>query len=994
MFAHLKHSTTDSNAAIALAGGRLSHFSRAFAYHFIVFCTVLNFTGCSHLRLPAVDATGQRLFNPLPATTSLAIPAFTGHRSLKDKLHGVGKLHGGKLHAGKLHGGKLHNAKVHAKQKLSKFFHKLGDPLNCFSCKKPVPVFVEPAAPPKCVAPQGPAAAPKKICNGKAEACVPSAPCTDDCKNGPPAILIGSECRTHNYFSLPNKGKRGCILLSPQKIVAPVGGEVVLLTGICGDKGYLQVGEPLEWMLTPESVGTFIQVGDDDPGLLHHLASIPKSSKKDPSYAIGVTSTKRVKITRGNLNPNDDVQLEKGQTWITISSPTEGISKVTVLASESECWDQRKATSTIYWVDAARQFPGTQIVPAGTPVTLTTRVTRSEGTLPARGWKVSYEILQPGLASFAGTNGSSFVEAIVDESANATVQLIPTPGTSGTATIAMKVIRPGGGSDNMPTLTLFTGETFVNWSAPQLAIKVGAPPVASFGIPFRAVANVSNPGDQVATNVRVVLQVPAGVKASSPDTFASNLPNAVVWEIEQIPPRTELDLFVDVATESSLPLTFEARADGGLVAIDTAIVDIYRPSLVLSVTPPSGNVEVGQTVTFNIDVRNTGDRPLTNLQLAVTGDNSMLHTPSNDRRVVKLKLNPDTQESIPLQPGQTWPVAVTFIPTDPGRRCISVEATADAGQRGTSESCVIVTNKPPPTPAVAVTINGRKRISVGNKTLFRGVVINTGRIPLDDVRVSMVYDPQLRPTGATEQYITQSPPGQYLIEWIIPRLEPESSETLEAEFQAIGTSPASGLVMAVNSRQGARSSQRFAFEILPAAVTQPGPTAPPTITRPRNLPPTNTPPLIPGPMPIPSPTQPAPIAPPPPRAPVEPDILGLTIQGPSTPAFQGQPIRYVLRVTNPGSQNDGNVIVNFNLPDGVRIQSVDHALSPALSKFISQGDQIYLQAIGTLRPGETSEYRIMLISNRPQTFTITVKAVSIGKKKGAQAQVTTQVVSG
>lgn len=988
MFALLTHATTDSNAPIALASTTLSGLRRAIAFPLFLLFVIIHLTGCSHLRLPAVDATGQHLFNPLPVTTSIAIPSFTGHRSLKDKLHGVGKLHGaGKLH----HKGKLHGAKLHAKQKLSHFFHKLGDPLNCF--KKPKSVFPEPSEPAKCVTPQAAVPGKKKICNGKAEACIPSAPCTAECKDGPPAILIGSECRRHNYFTLPNKGKRGCILLSPQKIVAPVGGEVILLSGICGDKGYLQVGEPLEWMLTPESVGTFIQVGDDDPGILHRLAKIKKASKRDPSYALGVTSTKRIKITRGNLNPNDDVQLEKGQTWITISSPSEGTSKVTVLAPESECWDQRKATATIYWVDAARQFPGTQIVPAGTTVTLTTRVTRSEGTLPARGWKVSYEILQPGLASFAGTNGSSFVEANVDDAGNATVQLIPTPGTSGTATIAMRVIRPGGGSDNMPTLTLFTGETFVNWSAPQLAIRVGAPPVASFGVPFRAVANVSNPGDQAATNVRVVLQLPAGVQASSPDSFATNLPNAVVWEIDQIPPHSELDLFVDVTTESSLPLTFEARADGGLIATDSAIIDIYRPSLVVSVTPPSSNVEVGQTVTFAIDVRNTGDRPLTNLQLAVTGDDSMLHTPSNDRRVVKLRLNPGTNESNPLQPGQTWAVAVTFIPTDPGQRCIAVESTADGGQRSTSESCVIVINKPPPTPAVAVTLNGRNRISVGNKTLFRGRVINTGRIPLENVRVSMVYDPQLQPLGATDQFLIQTPPGQYTIQWLIPRLEPESSETLEAEFQALGTSPRSRLVMSVTSKQGARSGQQFEFQILPSTVTQPGPIAPPRPSR--DLPPATTPPLIPGPLPIPAPSQPAPIAPPQlPRQPAEPETLGLTLQGPSTPAFQGQPISYVLRVTNPSSQNDGNVIIKFNLPDGVHIQRVAHTLSPALSKYTHNGESIYLQEIGTLRPGETSEYRITLISNRPQTFTIAAEAFSRGKQKPARVQVTTQVVSG
>ena len=182
----------------------------------------------------------------------------------------------------------------------------------------------------------------------------------------------------------------------------------------------------LEWMLTPESVGTFIQVGDDDPGLLNRLVgSRRRPTKHDPSFAHGLTSTKRTLITRGNNDPRDDVQLEKGQTWITISSPAEGTSRVTVLAPDSDCWDQRKATATIYWIDARWEFPGPEIVPAGQAVDLTTRVTRAEGSIPARGWKVRYEILRPELARFAGTGGSAVVEAVVDESGSATVQLLP-----------------------------------------------------------------------------------------------------------------------------------------------------------------------------------------------------------------------------------------------------------------------------------------------------------------------------------------------------------------------------------------------------------------------------------------------------------------------------------------------------------------------------------------------------------------------------------------
>lgn len=939
----MAHTVTDS--------GTVGASGRAGVLATVLIVTLIQLTGCSRLRLPAIDPSGQRIFNPLPATTSIALPGSAGE-------------------------GKLGNC-----------FRKLGDPLNTRPFALPTPAFPEPAAPPDCLTPMAtvPAAPLTAIGGASTEPCVPSAPCTSDCINGPPAILYGNECSMKDFCTLPKRGKRGCILLSPQKIVAPVGGEVVLLSGICGDSGHLQVGEPLEWMLTPESVGTFIQVGDDDPGVMHRLARIKKASKQDPAYAFGVTSTKRTKITRGNLNPADDVQLEKGQTWITISSPSEGTSKVTVLAPESECWDQRKATSTIYWVDAARQFPGTQIVPAGTPVTLSTRVTRSEGMLPARGWKVYYEIMQPELGSFAGTDGSSFVEAIVDDAGNATVNLIPTPGTSGTAAIRMRVIRPGGETDNMPTLTLFTGETFVTWSAPQLAIRAGAPSIASFGVPFDAAAAVSNPGDQAATNVRVILQIPNGVKASSQDSFAQNLPNAIVWTIGELPPKTELDLLLNVTTESSLPLIFEAHADGGLYATDSVTVDVYQPSLVLSVAPENDRYEVGQPVTFNIDVRNTGQRPLTNLQLTANGDDSMLHSPSNQRSVVKLKQDPNTQEDIPLQPGETWPVAVTFIPTDPGNRCIQVEATADAGQRATSEACVIVINKPPPTPAVTVTVSGRSRTSVGNETLFRGIVVNTGQIPLENVKVTMAYDPQLRPLDATERFTPQLNAVQYMIEWLIPRLEPETSEVLEANFQVIGTNPRSNLVMTVDSQQGARASERLEFEILPGAISQPAPESPRS-----TLPQSTAPPLIPGPQAVPTPEQPAapPVAP---TQPAEPEALGLSISGPNAAVFVNQPIRYDLKVTNPSSRQDGNVSIRFNLPEGVQVVRITQPLSPELGEWNRNGDQIYLKDIGTLRPFESIDYVILLVSNQAQTFTITAEAVSRGKRLGARSQVTTQV---
>ncbi|WP_197454177.1 COG1361 family protein [Stieleria varia] len=906
-------------------------------------------TGCSRLRLPAVDSTGQRIFAPLPTTTSLALPCS------QCKLFGCLGCN--------------------------------GDPLNLCPLSPPEPAFTTPIEPPPCLTP-APAVVPQTSVSGQTTGpCVPSQPCNGECKDGPPAVILGRECLSKNYLKLPTHGKRGCILLSPNKIVAPVGGEVVLLSGVCGTDGYLQVGEPLEWMLTPESVGTFIEVGDDDPGVLHRLAHIKKPSKKDGSYAIGVTSTKRTLITRGNLKPGDDVQLEKGQTWITLSSPSEGTSKVTVLAPESDCWDQRKATATIYWIDAKWQFPGTKIEPAGTPIELITRVTRSEGVFPAEGWIVRYEILNPELATFAGTGGSSVVEAKVDAAGNARAELIPNPGTSGTATIAMQVIRPGGVTDNIPTLPLGQGQTFVTWSSPQLSIRAGAPEVASFNVPVQAVANVSNPGNEPLDNVVVSVQFPPEILVRSNDAFAKNLTNSVVWDIGTLPPQTQLDLFANVTTPVTVDLTFEARSASGLVASDSIRIDVYRPSLLIEkVEPRQQQYEVGQEVIFDIDVKNTGDRPLNNVTLFARGTPSMKHE-LGEIDVEQEYADPATEQSISLQPGDVWKSAIVFVPTGPGRQCIQVEAQADGGQRHATEGCVMVINQPVPTPSMTSTLSlvDRDRFSVGEDALFRATVANNGRVPLTNVRVAMTYDPQLQAIAATADNGDPPRPGQYIVSWTIPRIDPGTSTVLESQFRAIGTNSRSQLILTAESNEGARASSNVLFEILPqvnapAPPTQPGPALPPATPAPG----------IPGPAPIPTPG--ANNTPPPAAPPTRERQLLLAITPPQSPLGVDDPIRYLVKVINDSDQLDNSVLVRFNRPEGVRVERMASLSRDEQLTFTQEAGYIVLPEIRSMRPGETIDYVIVLSSNQPQMLNLQFEAVSQQFPRGTSARVQTEIV--
>ncbi|MEM6688579.1 MAG: hypothetical protein AAF664_04075 [Planctomycetota bacterium] len=767
--------------------------------------------------------------------------------------------------------------------------------------------------------------------------------------------------------------------MTPRRVVAPVNSEVLFSAGICGTDGYLQMNEPLEWMLTPDSVGTIIAVGDDEPGVVGKLVGTSRRpEKRDGSYAVGITGTKPMLITRGNSDPSDDVKLEKGQTWLSLSSPSEGVSRLTVMAPESECWDQRRTTATIYWVDARWQFPGPKTVPAGTSVELITRVTRSEGTLPARGWKVRYEILQPELATFEGTGGSTVVEAVVDENGDAKALLVPNGQNGGTATINMQVIRPGGDRDDLPTLTLGTGQTYVTWSSPGLAIRAGGPSTASFNTSYTVFANVSNPGDQPATDVKVELPLPPGTRALRTDTFGRILPSSVSWDIGTLPPNTQIDLTLDLVSQSSVRLPFVARADG-LVAESVISVDVFQPSLTLNVRATQDRVEVGEDVRFLIDVTNTSNTPLSNAQLIIRGDEGMVHRETGGREIADRK---DT----PLQPGDTWEVEASWSPTSQGNRCIEVEATTDGGQLANGQACVLAINPIPDTPLLTARIDGPNRLQVGQKGVVTFQVFNEGRGPARNVRVNLAFDPQLAAEQATNG-VDKSRLGQNILQWTLPLIAAGTSEAFEVEVRGSSTTPSARVRAIAESEATGKISETQTIEVTNAPFV-------PSPSDRQDLPPSSTPPAIPGgPGQTPEPLtgNPNNVSPPPP-APERSGRLQLAINTEDAPVRVGDLIRYTIVVFNDTEFNDGDVDIAFRLPDGVSIKFFVPTTNPELGVYEFKNGVYRAPLISNLDSGEQSAFELVLIANQPQTFDLIIQVSSANQPNPQQRFVRTKVI--
>jgi hypothetical protein len=405
----------------------------------------------------------------------------------------------------------------------------------------------------------------------------------------------------------------------------------------------------------------------------------------------------------------------------------------------------------------------------------------------------------------------------------------------------------------------------------------------------------------------------------------------------------------------------------------------------LAVAPVQDRVEAGQPVTFNIDVTNNGDRPLTNVYVTATGDTSIIHESGE----ASVRDNKDG----PLQPGETWRKKVVFTPTASGRRCIMVDAFSDGGQRASQEACVLVINPVPLTPSLTATIDGKSRVLTGDNTLVRTRIVNDGRAEARNVNVDMGFDPQLQLIAATEG-ANQQRIGQRILSWTIPSIAPGQAVTLEGQFRSVAPSPQSRVSVTAQSAEGARATDNFEFEIA-------GPSAPPRTTPPPSLPPAGTAPEIPGGI---APLQGNPsngnssngAQPNAPAQPLGPARSGrlqtVIVPRNNGPVRVNETIRYGVRVTNDSNIRDGQVGIQFGLPPGVRLERLVPLTNPELSDYRIDAGVVSLPFVPILEPGESAEFEVVLSGNQPQPFDFNVGVRSTNQPDGFAESVRTIVL--
>lgn len=595
--------------------------------------------------------------------------------------------------------------------------------------------------------------------------------------------------------------------ITPTRLLAPVGSEVILKAGVCAPNGYLRTNRRIEWMIGQQGTGQFVTVGEQgEMDILRFPWQRP--NKFDNAYAVGYTTPFNVCLRRGTEDASDDVQVERGEAWITVTSASEGVSYITASAPESTNWDARRAAATVYWVDAQWRLPPPQSLQPGQTGTLTTTVTRQTDGAPVAGWLVRYEVLRGETARLGYESGQSS-EVTTDAQGRASLQISPTDDMPGSAQVRVTVVRPAMSAPMpSPRLEVGGGETTVTWSpaailpvvppagdqgeddfgpeAPprpfeppptndggdtlgqplpsigpriELVLKRDSAGSVQVGDPIPVTIELLNTGDAVAQNLSLTAEYDRGL-SSPQDTQglyrleypASRLPDLGPGDSSIV----ELDFVAAQPGQQCYSVT--VGADRMANAFDRQCVNVDRPA------PPARPQlridaaldavrEVGETLRYIVTVVNDGSTPADNVRVEVLSGPALQATiadPSVGREAIPKGVAWNGQR---IEPGGRLRFDVEFLCLNETREAkittYALLSESDYEQRTDAvEIQAAAAEVPPPVarPDLEGVLNSTANpAQVGQRATLNVAITNTTNAAVQNVQYRLRFPPQLQP---------------------------------------------------------------------------------------------------------------------------------------------------------------------------------------------------------------------------------------------------------
>ncbi len=767
-------------------------------------------------------------------------------------------------------------------------------------------------------------------------------------------------------------------MVTPTRLVAPVGSEIVLLAGICGPDGHYVTRQPIEWSLSNDSVGNFVDAGDGCDMRSCSFLKKHQAGKETGAFAITRTSTDSRMITRGTASRDDDVLLKKGQSWVSVTSGSPGVSYVSAVATGAENWEQRRQLATVVWVDAQWVLPGPAIASAGQPHVLTTTVTRQSDNMPASNWVIRYEVAGGSPAVF-GPQAQTAVEVTTDASGRASAQLVPQSPQPGATQVRIQIMAPVNGGDPSSRVVVGQGFTTITWSAAGLTVRVTGPESLAVDATASFRIEITNPGDLVARNAVATVTVPAFLRFLNSNPAAERFEPRVQWPLGNLGPRESrvLEMSCRAVREGDVRICAQAQAEGNLTAEGCASVHIAGASLAVQFVDPPKTANVGDQVTFNVEVTNTGNTRIANVVARDTFDPGLAHSLG--------EASPIVRTIGPLEPSAVSRFSVSFIVRKPGRVCHTLDVTGEGGHTAVTQACLDVQQI---TMDVQVSVTGPAQRRVGEMAEYEIRIANSGQGALTNARIAFYAKPSLLPEKASPDYKYQE--GGLV--WELGTLKPNDVQTrtvqcscqredtgadIRGVFTCDQAITRTGTASTVISGGAAPATPRRAGRAGLGDVTPPAASAAPTAEAEKD------PVDDSGDEPKPGPSAPA--------APAT-GTLQVSMADTADPLAVGASTSYILTVKNDRNVSDRNVEITFTIPDGLQFRSFDSGGLGLTERQSADRRTVTIAPISELRPGETLRpLRIEASGTKTGTVKVRAEVKSLRSPQPVSVEVETTV---
>lgn len=325
------------------------------------------------------------------------------------------------------------------------------------------------------------------------------------------------------------------LILGPQNVVAIPGAEVIVTAGIRDRAGYLRTNQLIRWSISPESVGHFTKVPPRNPRNIFVGDFVVPTIESD-TQAISTTSRVEQRLDRGTPNPEDDVLVLRGQTWVSVSSAREGITWVTATAPKLENPQRHTRTMKIVWVDAEYRLPESRVIDFGGRYTMITTLRRRSNATPLSNWRVRYEILGNTTATFA--DGNKMLEVLTDARGEAKLEILQPVARQEDTDVQIQIIRPAEpGTTFTQPVVVQQSRVKYRWIPNTLTVQKSMPSEAYVKSVVPATISVQNLTNDILERVRVVDLPQEGLKLVGSIPEGKSAVDGTEWLLESLGPQ-------------------------------------------------------------------------------------------------------------------------------------------------------------------------------------------------------------------------------------------------------------------------------------------------------------------------------------------------------------------------------------------------------------------------------------------------------------------------